>query len=178
VLASLGEVKGKAMRSACWEDREGASCLVVWGRNNALGPDMECDSELRAAKFKRTGKGYRTAWQIRDFSKDCMSVQPADSLRVVDVDGDGVAETGFFYEIIGDGADPYALKFLLHYKDGKYAIRGRIPRDEASRYEKESDPSLLRLPAAVRAYAEGQWEGFVRPILEDLEDGEAPGGAE
>jgi hypothetical protein len=50
ILKSLSEIKGDVYTSKCWTDKEGESCVVVWGKGNRPESDR---SEMYAAKFHK-----------------------------------------------------------------------------------------------------------------------------
>ncbi len=89
-----------------------------------------------------------------------------ESVQVTDVDHDGVAETSYVYWIACmGGVDPPDMKLILHEGAAKYAIRGMMDlRELGATYpapEMHVEPALARQPA-LRAYAVGQWQRFVR----------------
>lgn len=172
-LKAIKEIQGDVLASACFADRQGEHCVIAWGRNNTPKGDSVVRSELFAAKFTRNGSGFAKKWSIKDFTEAGLTwVDIADTvIRVTDADGDGMAETGFFYEILSDGMDPKELKYMFHAGDRKYAIRGEIPMhmDDLGEYKKVLDPAFKSLSPGLKRFAEGQWDAFVRPTLQALE---------
>ncbi len=171
---------GVAMRGTVeagrrWRDENGENVLLLtrtpemWSGSFERG-DRVRGREIHAYHYVRAGTGYRLLWHTTDFVRDCdvditLAYAPG-SLRITDVDADGVAETSFVYALgCHGGVDAATLKLILHEGAAKYAIRGTADlRDLAPDYptpEMRSDAALARIPA-LRAFAEGQWRRFVR----------------
>jgi hypothetical protein len=168
LLKTFPEVKGDIYISKCWTDKEGQSCLVIWGRGNKNESDQ---SELYAAKFHKEGSNYFKAWQIKEFTQGEMKWFYADttSLRILDLNNDSIAETRFFYFVLVDGQDPSVQKYLLHVGNKKYAIRGLIPKVEPclELYKKTPGSNFSELPLAMRSFADSEWDAYTKPSLED-----------
>jgi len=169
---SLEEIKGEILDSKCWKDKQSNSCIIIWGSNNKGGNEKAVHSEINAAQFSNAGLGFKKVWQIHDFSDRQLQWVSLDSnsLKIIDIDGDGIAESRFFYSIVQDGLDPYQLKYMLHVKDKKFAIRGIIPMDEdnISKYAMTPDASLSTLSPTLKDYAVADWNKKVKPILKEL----------
>ncbi|HEY0152601.1 MAG TPA: hypothetical protein VGB92_11430 [Longimicrobium sp.] len=135
--------------------------------------------EIHAYHYVRDRAGYRLLWHTVDFVSECgedlnLKFAPS-SLRITDVDADGIAESSFVYALgCRGGLDPLSLKLILHEGATKYAIRGFTDlRDVSPEYpapEWTLDPALAR-NAALRAFAERQWRRYVR---EQWLDGDVP----
>jgi len=157
-----------------WTDRNGENLIVLTRTDQATtrGADGEPlrAREIHAYHYVREGAGYRLLWRTADFVRDCpldLALEYAPgSLRITDVDADGVAETSFVYRLACQGGvDPSELKLIMHEGATKYAIRGTTDlRDVAPGYpapEMRVDAALRRVPF-LRELAEQQWRQFVR----------------
>jgi hypothetical protein len=159
-----------------WRDRNGENLLLLTRTPEKWAPapnELSSDGrgrELHAYHYLRDGAGYRLLWHTVDFIRQCevdvtLRFAPG-SLRITDVDADGIAESSFIYSLgCHGGVDPMDLKLILHEGATKYAIRGFTDLRELSRdYPAPKwtlDPALARNPA-LRAFAERQWRRFVR----------------
>jgi hypothetical protein len=162
-------VRGVVEAGRRWRDENGENVLLLTRTREAWTGDVR-GRELHAYHYVRAGTGYRLLWHTTDFVRDCdvditLAYAPG-SLRITDVDADGVAESSFVYALgCHGGVDPATLKLILHEGAAKYAIRGTADlRSLAPGYpapEMRPDAALARVPA-LRAYAEGQWRRFVR----------------
>ncbi len=174
LIRAMPEVQGDVLDARCWTDKSGEHCFVAWGRNNKSGSENRKRSELHAAVFSMRTSGFKQDWRINDFSDQPLTWVALDTatIKVADVDGDGSAETGFFYSIAQDGLDPYVLKYILHAGAKKYAIRGMLPMDadDLERYAKQADPALQDLSSPLAKFADAEWEAYVKPILKPLQD--------
>lgn len=159
-----------------WRDRNGENLLILTRTPEtwAPAPDEFSDDvrgrELHAYHYISAGAAYRLLWHTVDFIRQCgedvdLRFAPG-SLRITDVDADGIAESSFVYSLgCRGGVDPLDLKLILHEGAAKYAIRGFTDLRELSpdypAPEWTLDPALARNPA-LRAFAERQWRRFVR----------------
>jgi hypothetical protein len=162
-------VRGTVEAGRRWRDENGENFLLLTRTREVWTGDVRA-REIHAYHYVRAGTGYRLLWHTTDFVRDCdvditLAYAPG-SLRITDVDADGVAESSFVYALAcHGGVDPSDLKLILHEGATKYAIRGTADlRDLAPDYpapEMRPDAALARVPA-LRAFAEGQWRRFVR----------------
>ncbi|HEX8361191.1 MAG TPA: hypothetical protein VF613_13845 [Longimicrobium sp.] len=162
-------LRGTVEAGRRWRDENGENVLLLTRTRETHRNDFR-GREIHAYHYVRSGPRYRLLWQSADFVRDCpvdvtLEFAPG-SLRITDVDADGVAETSFVYALAcHGGVDPATMKLILHEGATKYAVRGTTDlRDLAPGYpapEMRLDPALARVPA-LRALAERQWRRFVR----------------
>jgi hypothetical protein len=174
VPAGLG-VAGPVEAARRWTDRGGDNLLVLTRTPETPSVDAEGNParsrEIRAYHFVRRGSGYRLLWRTLDYVRDCdldivLDFAPG-SLRVTDVDRDGVAETSYLYTLAcRGGVDPPGMKLILHEGAAKYAVRGfQDYRELGGDYpapEMRADAALASQPA-LRDFAVAQWRRFARP---------------
>jgi hypothetical protein len=162
-------VRGVVEAGRRWRDENGENVLLLTRTREAWTGDVRA-REIHAYHYVRSGAAYRLLWHATDFIRECpvdvMLEYAPGSLRITDVDADGVAETSFVYALAcHGGVDPATLKLILHEGATKYAIRGTTDlRSLAPGYpppEMRLDPTLARAPS-LRALAERQWRRFVR----------------
>jgi hypothetical protein len=168
-------VRGAVEAGRRWRDENGENVLLLTrtrelGTHSAEYGEQVRGREIHAYHYVRAGAAYRLLWHTVDFVRDCpvdvlLEYAPG-SLRITDVDADGVAESSFVYALAcRGGVDPPALKLILHEGAAKYAIRGtadyRVLAPSYPAPEMEVDRALARIPA-LRALAEQQWRRFVR----------------
>jgi len=158
-------IKGRIVESVSWEDKEGMHFLVISEYKQGAFMEPGWKSEIHAAMYLQSSDTLRRIWKIQDFAKDGEEAKyMRNSLTVHDVDGDGLAETGFYYGIFRDGLDPDNLKYMLHTKGVKLAVRGLIPKDEEdfAKYDKAFDPAFNSCSGIFKDFASTEWDQFVR----------------
>lgn len=173
VPAGLGAA-GPVEAARRWTDRGGENLLVL--TRTPETPSVDPDGipargrEIRAYHFVRRGSAHRLLWRTVDYVRDCqedivLEYAPG-SLRITDVDRDGVAETSYVYNLAcRGGMDPPELKLILHEGAAKYAVRGSQDyRELGGDYpapEMRADAALASQPA-LRDFAVAQWRRFAR----------------
>ncbi len=176
--------RGEFQGARRWTDRTGDNIVLLTRTREVVVERGEQDPaksrEIYAYHYVRQSAGWRLLWQTRDYVSGCefdlvLHFAPG-SLRVTDVDRDGIAETSYVYfATCTSDVSPSSLKVILHEGAAKYGIRGTTdlrPLDRAyPAPEKQVDPALARLPA-LRALAERQWRRYVRQTT--FEEGGPP----
>ena len=154
-----------------WVDQSGNHKLSVTNNNSGTYFESNWKSELQVTKCDVKKEKCIERWKIKDFSSNPSQTinYISDSFEVIDVNNDGIKETSFFYIIDNDGLDPFELKFMLHNKDKKLAIRGKIPRVAASTadYHFSFDESFSTEDKDIILYSLSRWNKQVKKLLNE-----------
>lgn len=167
-MAHEGEIRDGAK----WIDRNGENTLFVTTSIAARGGnEMKIFGYLYAVQDGRT----KLLWKIADAAvNDCDEgeglVSPID---VRDIDGDGVAENLFVYNVVGTcDVSPKPYKLMMHSGETKYAVRG-VNRvlindpafsDAERKGKKEFDPAFNGAPQSYKQAASAFWDKYVKPL--------------
>ncbi len=170
------EIKGKVDTSLIWRDAEGRKVLVISDltRGEFFSEGYVSQLWANCHLWKEDGS-LELLWEIKDFNQEIWE-SPSyinRSLRLSDVDADGVAETLFLYEIAPDGMDPAQVKLMLHVRNEKYAVRGQLgvePESFTDVEEKRFDPKYEELAPALKEYASQEWDAYRNWLLAMLND--------
>jgi hypothetical protein len=90
-------------------------------------------------------------------------------LEIVDLDGDNIGESLFFYKL-DDRCDvsPMPLKLMMHSGNTKLVIRGSIGVDAGGGYkvkgEKDFDAAFKNVPSKFKQYASDKWDKYVKKL--------------
>jgi hypothetical protein len=101
---------------------------------------------------------WREDWQIKDFSNKVVASLYTVT-KFADIDGDGVFETLFAYEVADDFKPGGIMtrKAMLFYKNKKYAIRGQFRVGSDGSGTAVLDKDFDTIPFAIKKYAIGYW---------------------
>jgi len=157
-------IEGTIKAGRIWIEGGDTNVVLVTETLNGKPCDRGYSHRLFGYHFAKHDAQWKNLWTIRDQASGCQEIQYFDStLEVSDVDGNGIAETLFFYSLFSDGTDPQNLKMMFHFNGVKMPIRGRIPvtEEDASFYEMKQDPKLETAPPLVRQFALTTWKGFL-----------------
>ncbi len=150
---------GKLMAVATYDDNEGSHAVYIEQATK------RGDLELRAFGYVKAA-GWSKQWQATDFVRDCELDKVLDyrpgSLRVTDLDDDGIAEVTFAYELTCAGdVSPHTRKLLMYEGTAKYALRGEtlvdIGNGEKAGGSYELDPALKNGPAVFSDHLKARW---------------------
>lgn len=163
--------KGNLVEGRTYIDKAGKHTIIVCELKQGVYFEEGYRSELYAYSYLHSKDSLpKLEWQIKDFAGAIFGTigYEKSSLNVFDLDKDGFAETSFFYTTVFEGADPWITKYMLHSKNQKYAIRGKIPVsvDDMERYEKNIDKTYNALPAFFKEYASKEWDRFMKDNFE------------
>ncbi len=118
--------------------------------------------ELRATQKA----AWTKVWDAKDFENDCpfdLSVQfDAKDLLVSDVDGNGVSEIAFAYQLgCRSDVSPLTMKLLVYEGPTKYALRGtsktRTGEKEFMGGDFKADPAFAKAPKGLLEHAKKLW---------------------
>ena len=162
-------VKGKVVESLKWQDKTGTHFIIITEDSSNEYCSKGYKSALYARQYTRSDS-FSVNWSIQDFgTNDCEKAHYLDSsLLIIDIDNDSIAETRFIYELAHDCCDPVVVKYMLHYKENKVAIRGKVPMSEESKkdYQKNMDPLFEKYPKSIKSFASKDWDTFVKKHYE------------
>ena len=113
--------------------------------------------------------GYKLLWKIEDFSDSYCDVAAKSlpgTLEIIDVDGDGIAESLFIYKLEGRcDVSPMAVKLMMHSSSTKLVIRGTtiVNPGGGQTYggEKNFDTAFNSAPKEFKSYASKKWDKFI-----------------
>ncbi|HLT24491.1 MAG TPA: hypothetical protein VK004_05145 [Ignavibacteria bacterium] len=154
--------KGKPVEAASWTDSNGDNLVIITESGSSS------DAELYGYHFIMDGNSGEELWKIQDFVKDCefdlrLNYVP-ESLSITDLDGDGIGESTFLYNMsCKSDVSPDDLKLMMHENDNKYALRGYTyisSVDAGGDYK--VDPAFNNAPAEFKDYAIQMWQRHKR----------------
>lgn len=157
-------IEGVLKAGKTWVENGDTNIVVVMELQAGKPCDRGYVHRIFGYRFSKRDSQWKNLWTIRDQASGCQDLQYFDStLNVTDVDGNGFAETLFFYSLFSDGTDPQNLKMMFHFNGAKMPIRGRIPvtEEDALVYEFKPDAKLASAPPIALKFALSAWKGFL-----------------
>lgn len=164
------DLQGEVVGGARFTDSEGENLLVLTEvPEHGSGKDADMrGAELYGYRLVRTGGAWKQAWKIQDFVRECPNDITAshlpESVRVTDLDEDGLAETSFQYRVSCRGdVSPAGQKLMMHEGTTKYALRGQARIEaggQAQGGEYEVDPAFEQAPRVFLAHAKRLWASY------------------
>jgi hypothetical protein len=169
-LPSSIKYQGKIVEGAYWTDKNGDNILIITqtDRKN-VNKDVR-EQYLFAHHYINYDDGYSHLWSITDYVKSYCDVDASyipNSLEIVDIDGDDIAESLFLYKL-DDRCDvsPIPIKLIMHKGDTKLVIRGTIGVNAGGGYKvkgkKIFDAAFNNVPANFKKYASDKWDKYVK----------------
>lgn len=160
---------GDVIGGARWTDANGENVLIVTQRfTSPRDPDASEDAqrqEIRAYTYTLADTGTALLWKIEDGADNWCDKGEGliGDVVVTDIDGDGIAENAFAYNVEGScDVSPILCKLMLHSGSTKYAVRGTRRVDVGGGQkmggEKTFDPAFNNAPPAFRTFAETMWK--------------------
>lgn len=161
--------EGRITDGARWTDANGENTLLVTEKKINRGPD-DSVHHIYGYLFAVRNGSVRLLWMIQDNAENyCDNGKGLTSpIDVRDIDGDGIAENMFVYNIAG-GCDvsPIPYKLMMHSGEKKLAVRGtnsvEVP-DYRRRGEKNFDDAFSTSPDEFRSAASEFWDRHVAPL--------------
>jgi hypothetical protein len=167
-LPAGAKLDGTIEKVVTWTDARGenhAGFATRAGRKGEL-----TSKSLWVRHWITQGGAAQLVREIKDHVGDCefdLTLAFVDrALGLTDLDGDGVAELTFAYQLgCRSDVSPNDLKLLILEGGDKYIIRGqtRIDMGDGERYggERKVDASLVKGPQELRRHAEAVWDQIV-----------------
>jgi hypothetical protein len=177
--------KGTLISAVGWTDKAGENVLIFSRKEAYI---INKDEELRKAEFYaccyiKQGETCNLQWEITDNVDkcycDCDVALVPESIRIVDLDKDGIAENLFLY-LLNDRCDasPVRTKLMMHSGKNKMAIRGYSQQylgpseAETNRFRKEQgleavkfkeiDAAFDQFSPEFKKYASDFWDGYIK----------------
>jgi hypothetical protein len=166
-IPSAIQYEGRLHDGAHWRDHRGESWLVISELIKGMCTDPGFVSVVYGACWRNVGGEWKQVWSIQDANQkdwESRSYMP-NTLKIVDLDNDSIAESVFLYELGHEGNDPTDFKLMLHVKDVKYALRGTLASEKEGIGQVEKrvpDPKFKEIDPLFLKYAEGEWDAFRR----------------
>lgn len=171
-VSGLG-IKGNIVTAKTWMESGDSCALLIREVQHGETFDKGYVSAIYGNLFTKKAAQWKKGWTIQEVNRSSVEIIRYDSasLRIIDVDGNGIAETLFFYTVGYDsGTEPTNLKMIFHWNRIKMPIRGKIPVElnQPSAYRMELDAKLRSAPDTIREFAVGQWKSYMKAHYEDL----------
>ena len=152
-----------------WIDKNGTNYLVISQVNAGEFGKSDYKSILFGCCFADDGNEIKKLWEIQD-AADIVSQMEyiKGSLKVVDIDNDGVCENIFLYQKGTDGEGAIPLKLMLHSGSNKYAIRGEFcpQKDVCGDYHKlVLGDEFSKANSSFRVFATTEWNSVCRGLI-------------
>lgn len=159
---------GKISKGARWTDANGENVLIVSERKTRRSEDITYH-EIFGYLYVTDGGDTRLLWKIQDNSENyCDEGKGITSpIEVRDIDGDGVAENMFVYNVSGAcDVSPIPFKLMMHSGETKLAVRGTNSVDIPDYREKgvKNFDGFENSPAEFKRAASDFWDKYVPPL--------------
>lgn len=156
---------GTLVDAVSWEDALGTNYLHIYTHQKGEFFAQGFESELHAYHHFSDQEGsWKEQWHVKDFGGEIYRTVDywPHSLKVVDLDNDGRAETEFIYTITPDGLDPFDVKYMLHSEGKKLPIRGQYvyQEDQLMELDKSIDQALQEKGEPFLTHAEQKWQAW------------------
>lgn|GEM_PF-3117376 len=157
---------GDIVGGARWRDGNGENTLIVSHTFSRPKPDGEEErrEEIFGYLYLNKADSARLLWKIQDNAGNyCDNGEGLVSkIKVADVDGDGIAENAFIYNIQGTcDVSPRPFKLMMHSGEKKFAIRGTNtvnPGGGREGGEKTFDATFEGAPKGFSEFASKLWD--------------------
>jgi len=155
---------GEIIESIQWKDKLGLHYLIITYESTGsfFGPNWK--AILRGYEYLVTKDKVDLVWDIIDYSTNPYTnvLFVSNSLRISDLNNDGICESMFIYVINPDGLDPAKAKLIFHNHSDKLAIRGLLPKikDDDKLYEKNVDNAFKSNKNEFLVEASNYWDKF------------------
>jgi hypothetical protein len=166
---------GKFAAGVQWKDINGQNVVVLSESDEKVKKgkgeydDDKRSKELYGYHFIIKDGTAEELWKVQDFVKDCqfdITMEHMNkSLKVTDLDSNGIAETTFIYKLTcRSDVSPADMKLIMHEGKEKYAIRGEmeitLPNGEVYGGKMNADKSFKNAPESFLKFAKKHWEQF------------------
>ncbi len=162
--------EGDIIEQAQWTDANGDNILIITQTKvRNLKEDVR-DQYLYAYNYVKKDTDYKLLWSINDHVESYCDVEAEylpNTLEVLDIDRDGIAETAFIYKL-DDRCDvsPLDMKLMMHSGDKKLVIRGttKVHPGGGESYggKKTFDAAFDSSPVILKDFASRKWDEFMK----------------
>jgi len=155
---------GKIKESYSWKDKLGVHLIAVIENQNGNFCEPNYSSQIFVYQYLKADSNYKIEWKIKDFVENkCSTVRYLDSsIKIIDIDKDGIAESSFLYGFFHDCCDPIKMKYILHSQGAKLAIRGQVTMTgELSENNYSLDKAFDKFPKEFKIYASNDWNTYL-----------------
>ena len=136
-LPSGVKYEGNIFSGKRWSDKNGENIIILTttklhsSGKKGYDDEYERSKELFAYQYIKKSDGWSQLWKVNDFIASC----PVDvtlefvegTLRVTDINNNGIGETTFLYKMACRGdVSPCDMKLIMHEGETKYALRGQM----------------------------------------------------
>jgi hypothetical protein len=112
-----------------------------------------------AYKYTDVNKAFKENWQIKDFADEILLYYTYT--KIIDIDGDGILETVFIYQLNPDYGEGSDWKLMLFYKDKKCVLKAHVPELDSDKYSVTLSKSFDTVPTSVKEFAIDYWKKIV-----------------
>jgi hypothetical protein len=172
------DYEGNLVAARLWEDGQGTNYLLLTRTPDIREPGLSewgeamYSARLYGYHYRQQDGGFELLRRITDFVMECdadltVAHIPA-SIAITDLDGDGLSEVTFLYEMnCTSDVSPLTLKLMMLEDGEKYAIRGTsivgIGGGRQIGGEKGLGEEFASAPVALQDFASTHWDRFVDP---------------
>ena len=155
-----------------WKDSGGEHVIRVIEKKSGKYFESNWASSILVEKITKDKESEKLEWDIKDFSSNPSEVvhYVVNTLKIFDVENDGLMESSFTYIIATDGMDPDIIKQMVHKDDIKYAIRGEFPKQLSGidEYKFKIDGSFSNQSLDFIVASLNIWNKNINKILKEI----------
>lgn len=173
-LPSDVKFEGNIIGGKRWSDKNGENIIILTttklhsSGKKGYDDESERGKELYAYQYVKKSEEWSQLWKVNDFINSC----PVDvtlefiegSLKVTDINKNGIGETTFLYKMACRGdVSPCDLKLIMHEGEAKYALRGQMRLFVDGKWyggDYKIDKSFDDAPSGYLEYAKEMWSKF------------------
>jgi hypothetical protein len=143
-----------------WKDSEGFKILKIVVVEKGERGANNWDNRIAADLFLKSGDSLVEENRIRESagSMDAISYVKK-SVKLGDLNKDGIVESYFFYEVEKDGLDDNTLKLICFYKKSKVVILGNVPKQSERKDKiKYISKGIENIPEPIAKWLVKEWD--------------------
>ena len=169
--------EGTVKKAVRWNDNAGDHIVILSEtgifQNNKFKHENEgADAELFAYHFIVQNDSAVQAWRIYDYIADCpVDIEASfieNSLKVTDLNNDGISEIWVMYKTVCHGdVSPGDMKIIMYQGEQKFALRGQYKvldgidekgKKHYSGGDYKTDKAFAEGPAVFLSFAKAMWK--------------------
>ncbi len=164
---------GKIKNAISWNDKMGKNIVLTCEtgvHENKNSENEHRNAEIFAYHYIVSENKIQQNWKIYDFVKDCeVDVQAnfiKNTLRVTDLNNDGIGEVWIMYKTTCTGdVSPAEMKIIMYQGKQKYAMRGenrvRVSEKEFVGGNYTFDKAFNESPKMFKEFAKNMWNNNI-----------------